>query len=375
MIKQTLIITLTLTTILTVGCVQMSVDHSVDGQASENTGLMSEESVSQGIILEEAEKEEQPETTDAEERNPNYWYTEPNLQDTFMLRVEGNISANQAWVDFLKGEMPDYTGIDFSDVLFNDLNKPYNLTDIERFFLDDYLYGDYDWQEYAGRLISMQIFPYDVDNDKTDELLFVCDSYAGLVKMWMLDDEYQDVLCLLPSTHVWSKENIPNRIWLWSNGIKCSRYFENENTEYCPNEITFSYNKIFEYGSVGTVSVSVPIFQMQLAEVNQKEVIYDVFVFSPDFNGLVSATQDDPAEKIGTIAFSRNGEVVDGTLIYAENVSTGPEYDEDLETIIQSYEEIVGDAVPVRELTGLKDTEDGVITVTREEFYSGEYLE
>lgn len=73
--------------------------------------------------------------------------------------------------------------------------------------------------------------------------------------------------------------------------------------------------------------------------------------------------------------FDRNAKVIDGSLVYAENVCTGPECDEDLAIITRIYEETVGDAVPVSELTGLEDPEDGVIIVMREEFYSGAYLE
>lgn len=53
--------------------------------------------------------------------------------------------------------------------------------------------------------------------------------------------------------------------------------------------------------------------------------------------------------------------------VSGERVSNGGDLSEN--------EETVGDAVPVRELTGLDGTEDGIIIVTREEFYSGAYLE
>lgn len=360
--KQKLII-LIIAIALIMGCGQAEGNYSGNDHVSENTGAMleetaseesiSEENVSSDIVhREEVETGEQPVTVDTEERKHNYWYTEPDPQDTFMLRVEGNISANQAWVDFLKGEMPDYTGMDFSDRIFAGLNRPYTLRDMEGYSLDLWAYGQTAYVEDGGLLTNIQIFPYDVDADNEEELLFICKSYAGLVKLWVLDNEYEDTLCLLPSLQTWTVPGRQGRAWLWSEGFFCyqaSDLYE----EGCPD-----YIHIYGEGKGG-------YFKLWY---NQYRSSDRLAVYNLDYeegDGWASAL----------VAFNRNGAVIDGTLIYAGNVCTGPEYDEDLAVITQIYEETVGDAVSVRELTGLDGTEDGIIIVTREEFYSGAYLE
>lgn len=334
----------------------------ISSQVTDNTGFpekditasggtISEENVSSGIVQrEEIETGEHPVAVDAEERNHNYWYTEPDPQDTFMLRVEGNISANQAWVDFLKGEMPDYTKVDFSSGRYSGLGRPYTLRDMEGYSLDLWAYGQTEYVADGGILTDIQIFPYDVDADEEEELLFVCKSYAGLVKLWVLDEAYEDTWLLYPSTSNWTRPGVPGRAWLWSDGFICKQdadiYIEN-----CPDSIY-----IFRIGEGLAFNL----------ECNQ--------YWSSDTTAVYYLSyEDEDGWSTAKVMFNRNGVVTDGSLIYAGNVCAG--YDEDLAIIAQIYDENVGDAVPVRELTGLDGTEDGVITVTREEFYSGAYLE
>lgn len=295
-------------------------------------------------------KSEQPVMFDTGERNHNYWYTEPDPQDTFMLRVEGNISANQAWVDFLKGEMPDYTGMDFSDRIFAGLNRPYTLQDMEGYSLDLWAYGQKEYVEDGGILTNIQIFPYDVDADEEEELLFVCKSYAGMVKLWVLDEAYEDTWLLYPSISNWIPPGNSGRAWLWSNGFIC--YQARDSLEGCPN-----YINIYSQGKGG-------YFKLECNEYRSSDTLAQYYL---DY-------EEGGRWKTVDVVFDRNGTMIDGSLIYAENVCTGPRYDGDLAIITQIYEETVGDAVPVRELTGLDGTEDGVIIVTREEFYSGAYL-
>ncbi len=334
----------------------------ISSQVSDNTGLsenditvsgetVSEESVSFNTASgEESETGEHPVTVDAEERNHNYWYTEPDPQDTFMLRVEGNISANQAWVDFLKGEMPDYTGVDFSSGRYSELGRPYTLQDMEGYSLDLWAYGQTEYVEDGGILTDIQIFPYDVDADEEEELLFVCKSYAGLVKLWVLDEAYEDTWLLYPSISNWTPPGNQGRAWLWSDGFICKQdadiYIEN-----CPDSIY-----IFRIGE-GLA------FNLECNQYQSSDTTAVYYLSYEDEDGWSTAK----------VMFDRNGVVTDGSLIYAGNICTG--YAEDLAIITQIYEETVGNAVPVRELTGLDGTEDGVIIVTREEFYSGAYLE
>lgn len=353
----------------------------ISSQVTDNTGLpekditasggtISEETVSSGIVQREeietgersvtveteeqpimVETEEQPIMVDTEERNHNYWYTEPDPQDTFMLRVEGNISANQAWVDFLKGEMPDYTGMDFSDRIFAGLNRPYTLQDMEGYSLDLWAYGQKEYVEDGGILTNIQIFPYDVDADEEEELLFVCKSYAGMVKLWVLDEAYEDTWLLYPSISNWIPPGNSGRAWLWSNGFIC--YQARDSLEGCPN-----YINIYSQGKGG-------YFKLECNEYRSSDTLAQYYL---DY-------EEGGRWKTADVVFDRNGTMIDGSLIYAGNVCTGSKYDDDLAIITQIYEETVGDAVPVRELTGLDGTEDGIIIVTREEFYSGAYLE
>lgn len=174
------------------------------------------------------------------ERNYYDWYGEPDPQDPFMLRVEGNISANQAWVDFLKGEVPDYTEVDFSDDRFSQLGRAFILQDMEGYSLNLEAYG-VSMKEYAaggGQITSIQIFPYNIDTDEEEELLFICNSYAGMVKLWVLDEMYEDTWCLYPSVSNWAQPGIPGRIWLWTDGILCYQEPDNH-MENCPDRICF----------------------------------------------------------------------------------------------------------------------------------------
>lgn len=367
--KQKLII-LMITAVLIAGCGQAEGDRSGDDHASENNGAVWEEIVSGEGISEEsiseesisldtasgegAETGENPVTVDTEERNYNNGYAEPDPQDTFMLRVEGNISANQAWVDFLKGEMPDYTGADFSDGRFAGLNRPYTLRDMEGYSLDLEAYG-VSIRQYAadgGQLTGIRIFPYDVDADDEEELLFICDSYAGLVKLWLLDEAYEDTWCLYPSASNWEPPGIPGRaVWLWSDGYIC--YQGPDSYKDCPE-----YIYIYHEGKGSS-------FELKCNQYRSSDTLAVYYLTYEEEDGWKEAD----------VMFNRNGEVIDGSLIHAGNVCPGAGYNEDLSIITQIYEEAVGDAVPVRELTGLEGTEDGVIIVTREEFYSGAYLE
>lgn len=338
-------------------------DQNISSQVSDNIGLSENDiTVSGGIVSEESvsfntasgegsETGEYPVTVDTEEKNYNNGYAEPDPQDTFMLRVEGNISANQAWVDFLKGEMPDYTGMDFSDRIFAGLNRPYTLQDMEGYSLDFWAYGQTEYVEDGGRLTNIQIFPYDVDADEEEELLFVCNSYAGLVKLWMLDEAYEDTWLLYPSISNWTPPGNHGRAWLWNNGFVC--YQERDAFEGCP-----SYIHIYRQGK-GVY------FKLECNEYRSSDTLAQYYL----------AYEEDGRWKAADVVFDRNGAIIDGSLIYAGNVCTGPENDDNLAIITQIYEETVGDAVPVRELTGLDGTEDGIIIVTREEFYSGAYLE
>ena len=55
---------------------------------------------------------------------------------------------------------------------------------------------------------------------------------------------------------------------------------------------------------------------------------------------------------------------------------TNPDFDKiKASNYTQYYYELIGDAVPVREVIGLKGDEEGVMVITREEFYSGAYLD
>ena len=324
-----------------------------ENDITESGETVSEESVSFNTALGEgSETAEQPAAIDAEERDLNYWFSEPDPQDTLMLCVEGNISANQAWVDFLKGEMPDYTGVDFTSGRYSRLGRPYTLQDMEGYSLDFWAYGETEYAACGGRLTSIQIFPYDIDADGEEELLFICDSYAGMVELWVLDEAYEDAWLLYPSTSNWAPPGVPGRAWLWSDGFTCRQdpdlYVEN-----CPDCIY-----IFRIGEGLAFKL----------ECNQ--------YWSSDTTAVYYLTYEDEDDWITVkVMFDRNGAVVDGSLIYAENVFAGPDYDDDLAIITQIYEESVGDAVPVRELIGLDGIENGVIIVTREEFYSGAYLE
>lgn len=334
----------------------------ISSQISNNIGLpenditvsgetLSEESFSFNTVSGEgSEAGEHPVTVATEESNYYDGYAEPDPQDTFMLRVEGNISANQAWVDFLKGKMPDYTGMDFSDRIFAGLNRPYTLRDMEGYSLDVWSYGETEYAAWGGQLTSIQIFPYDVDADGEEELLFICDSYGGMVKLWVLDEAYKDTWLLYPSTSNWTPPGVPGRAWLWSDGFICKQdadiYIEN-----CPDSIY-----IFRIGEGLAFNL----------KCNQ--------YWSSDTTAVYYLSyEDEDGWSMAEVMFNRTGVVADGSLIYAENVCAG--YDDDLAIITQIYDETVGDAVPVRELTGLDGTEDGVIIVTREEFYNGAYLE
>lgn len=324
---------------------------SVSGERVSNGGDLSE-----NILREEAEIERNIDNADTDGRSHNYWYSEPDPQDTFMLRVEENISSNQAWVDFLKGEIPDYTGVDFSE---NPIGRAYTLQDMEGYSLDLWSYGTTDYVEDGGRIIGIQIFPYDIDADTEEELLFLCNSWAGLVKLWVLDEEYENTLCLYPSVSNWFPPGSVGHVWLWSDGLICrqapSDYDFDEN---CP-----SYLAILRAGEG-------PVFMLTL---NQYQSDDATAVYYFDYHYLY---EDVWSDFIGYhVMVNRRGEVDHDSLLQEGNICTGPAYDEDLAVITQIYEETVGDAVPIRELTGLDGTEDGVIIVTREEFYSGAYLE
>ncbi len=322
--------------------------QNMSSQVSDNTCL-SENYITvseEGIIENAVSKENMGESM------PDY-DSEPDPQDTFMIRVEGNISENQAWVDFLKGEMPDYTGMDFSDRRFAGLNRPYTLQDMEEYSLDLEAYG-VSIRQYAadgGQLTGIQIFPYDVDADGEEELLFICDSYAGLVKLWVLDEAYEDTWCLYPSASNWVPPGIPGRaVWLWSDGYIC--YQGPDSYKGCPEYIC-----IYSEGNGEA-------FELKCNQYWSSDMIVVYYYTYEDVDGYSTVK----------VMFNRNGKVIDGSLIHAGNVCPGAGYNDDLAIITQIYEETVGDAVPVRELTGLKGTEDGVIIVTREEFYSGAYL-
>lgn len=228
--------------------------------------------------------------------------------------------------------MPDYTKVVFSSGRYSGLGRPYTLQDMEGYSLDFEAYG-VSMSEYAacgGQLTSIQIFPYDVD----------------------ADEAYEDTWLLYPSTSNWTRPGVPGRAWLWSDGFICKQdadiYIKN-----CPDSIY-----IFRIGE-GLV------FNL---ECNQH--------WSSDTTAVYYLSyEEEDGWSTAKVMFNRTGVVADGSLIYAGNVCTGSKYDDDLAIITQIYEETVGDAVPVRELTGLDGTEDGVITVTREEFYSGAYLE
>ncbi len=356
------IVLLMITVVLITGCGQAEGDRSGNDHTSGNNGVVWEESVSGGSISEESvsfdtapeggsETGGNPVTADTEERSHNYWYTEPDPQDTFLLRVEGDVSANQAWVDFLKGEMPDYTGVDFSDRRFAGLNRPYTLRDMEGYSLDLWAYGQTGYVEDGGLLTDIQIFPYDIDADGEEELMFICKSYAGLVTLWVLDDAYEDTMCLLPCCQTWIWPAEPGRAWLWSDGFIC--YRAPDSYKGCPE-----YINIYTEGNGG-------FFKLVCNQYQSSDTLAVYYL----------AYEEEDGWKGADVMFDLNGEIIDGSLIHAGNVCTGPEYDEDLAIITQIYEETVGDAVPVRELTGLEGMEDGIIIVTREEFYSGAYLE
>ncbi|MGN0346952.1 MAG: hypothetical protein ACI4DU_06670 [Lachnospiraceae bacterium] len=320
-----------------------------EGQVSDNGNLFMEDEVSQQnitTISENVNSEEELAIFDTETEEPIKWDTEPDLQDTLLLRMEGDIMANEAWVSFLKGEMPDYTGIDFSDY---PMERAYTLQDMEGYSLDSSAYGQTEFVEDGGRLTDIQIFPFDVDMDEEDELLFVCNSCYGLVKTWMLDEIKEDVYYLIPFLSNWVPPVYEGRVWLWSNGYICFRC--NDIIEDCPK-----YIHIYQYNRDNS-------FKLIFYSNNSKDATVVYFLNYSD------ETVTGPM-----LTFDYNGIWIDDSPINAENVCSGMGYDEDLAVVTQIYENIVGDAVPIRELTGLEGNEEGIIVVTREEFYNGSYL-
>lgn len=361
--------------ILVMGCAQQEENQSVQDRASENTVVRWEDIVSQGSMsaagpvnageavgdkigedLGAAGTEEGNEngknsvTADTEPGMPYDWDKEPDPQDTFMLRVEGNISANQAWVDFLKGEIPDYTGVDFTDIIFRGVNRPYTLQDMEGYSLDSMAYGERYYSHDGGQLTDIQIFPYNIDMDEEEELLFVCSSHFSLVKTWVLDEVNENTWCLYPFVSNWRPPGEAGRVWLWSDGYICRRDYDVY--EGCPDCV-----HIYGRGD-GYFKLMLNPYRS-----NDSYAVYD---------GV--CIQEDGTKTRADAVFDRHGTMVDGTLVHAGNVCTGPEYDGDLAILTRCYEEFVGDAVPLREFTRLEGTEDGIIIVTREEFYSGAYL-